>query len=116
MSNPVIKAIEDEQLKKSVIVPKVGDTVAVSSLIVEGKKQRIQKYQGLVVKVQGKGPRLSITLRKIIDKIGAEKTFLVHSPLVSKIDIITKGKVRRARLNYLRDRVGAKATRVKTRK
>jgi large subunit ribosomal protein L19 len=115
MTHPDILAYENEQVNADLEVPRVGDTVAVSSLITEGKKQRIQKFQGIVIKVQGKASRLSITVRKIIDKIGAEKTFLVYSNLVKNIEIVKKGKVRRARLNYLRDRLGAKATKVKTR-
>ena len=115
MNNIIITEIEQSQMKEGVVVPRVGDTVSVSKVIVEGKKERVQKFEGVVIKVQGKYSRTSITVRKIVDKVGVEKSFLVHSPLVPKLEILKEGKVRRARLYYLRDRIGAKANRVKTR-
>ena len=91
----------------------VGDTVIVHKQISEGKKTRIQRFQGLIIKKTGRHSRESITLRKIVDGIGVEKSFFLSSPLVKNIEMVTKGKGRRARLNYLRDRKGKAALRVK---
>ncbi len=113
MASPIIDQIEKSQLKESVPSFNVGDTVAVFTAIIEGKKRRIQKFEGTVVKMTGASVRLSFTVRRIIDKVGVEKTFLIHSPLVEDVKVIKQGVVRRARLNYLRERVGAKANRVK---
>jgi large subunit ribosomal protein L19 len=114
-SLPVIQEIEQSYMKEEALPDvRVGDTVAVSTYIVEGKKRRLQKYEGIVIKIQGALSRRSLTVRKIIDNVGVEKSFLFHSPILSEIKILKQGKVRRARLHYLRQRVGAKATRVKT--
>jgi large subunit ribosomal protein L19 len=113
MSSPIIDQIEKSQLKESVTQFNVGDSIAVFTAIIEGKKRRIQKFEGTVVKMTGTSSRRSFTVRRTIDKIGVEKTFLLHSPLVEEVKVIKEGIVRRARLNYLRDRVGAKANRVK---
>lgn len=110
----LIEKIEKEQMKQNVADFKVGDTIRVSKVIVEGKKKRIQKFEGLVTKIQGRNSRLRFTVRRVIDKIGVEKTYLLHSDLVPEIEILSKGKVRRAKLHYLRERIGSKATRVKT--
>lgn len=91
----------------------VGDTVVVHKEISEGKKTRIQRFQGLVIKKTGQHSRESITLRKIVDGIGVEKSFLTSSPLVKNIELVSRGKGRRARLTYLRDRKGKAALRVK---
>ena len=90
----------------------VGDTVIVHKEISEGKKTRIQRFQGLIIKKTGQYSRESITLRKIVDGIGVEKSFIITSPLVKNIELVSKGKGRRARLNYLRDRKGKAALRV----
>ncbi|NBV41535.1 50S ribosomal protein L19 [bacterium] len=113
MTSPIIAEIEKSQLKESTPEFNVGDNVVVSSAIIEGKKKRIQRFEGTVVKMTGASSRRSFTVRRIIDKIGVEKTFLLHSPLVEGVEVIRRGAVRRARLNYLRERVGAKANRVK---
>ena len=97
--NEIIKAIEEEQLKKEVPVINVGDTVKVYGKIKEGNRERIQVFEGVVLKVQGGGSR----------GVGVEKTWPVHSPNVEKVELVRKGKVRRAKLNYLRSRVGKKA-------
>ena len=102
-------------VKKKIEKVEVGDMVVVHKVIVEGKKQRIQKFQGTVIKIKGSSSRLSFTVRKIIQGEGAEKTFLFHSPLVEKIEIIQKATVRRSKLYYLRDRIGAKNNRLKVR-
>jgi large subunit ribosomal protein L19 len=111
----IIEAIEKKQMKQDVPELMVGDTVCVSKIIVEGKKQRVQKYEGVITEIQGIRSRLSFTVRKIVDSIGVEKTYLLHSELVPEVKIIKRAKVRRARLRFLRDRVGTKATRLKTR-
>ncbi len=92
---------------------RVGDTVVVHKQISEGKKTRIQRFQGLIIKKTGRFVRESITLRKIVDGVGVEKSFFLSSPLVKDIEIVSKGKGRRARLNYLRDRQGKAALRVR---
>ena len=91
---------------------RVGDTVIIHKEISEGKKTRIQRFQGLIIKKCGTRSRLSVTVRKIVDGIGVEKTFLVFSPLV-KVELVKKGKAREARLYYLRKRKGKAALRVK---
>lgn len=111
----IIEEIEKAQMKETVPELNVGDTVNVSKIIVEGEKKRTQKFEGLIVKIQGRYSRTRFTVRKIIGKIGVEKTFLLHSELVPEIVVLKRGKVRRAKLNYLRERIGIKANRVKTR-
>lgn len=115
MSSLIIQEIEKQQQKDSIPVLFVGDTVVVSKVIVEGQKRRTQRFEGVIVKITGKHSRLSITVRKVIDKIGVEKTFLVHSELVPEITVVKRARVKQARLNYLRDRIGAKASRLKVR-
>lgn len=110
--NEIIKAIEEEQLKKEVPVINVGDTVKVYGKIKEGNRERIQVFEGTVLKRQGGGARETFTVRKSSNGIGVEKTWPVHSPHVEKVEVIRRGKVRRAKLNYLRQRVG-KAAKVK---
>ena len=107
--NEIIKAIEEEQLKKEVPVINVGDTVKVYGKIKEGNRERIQVFEGVVLKVQGGGSRATFTVRKTCNGVGVEKTWPVHSPNVEKVELVRKGKVRRAKLNYLRSRVGKKA-------
>jgi len=113
MKNKYIDAFEKSQLKKDVPQFNIGDTVIVHKVIVEGKKQRTQRFQGTVIKRQGSLSRQSFTVRKTISGVGVEKLFLLHSPLVLKVEVIKKASVRRAKLYYLRDRVGAKANRLK---
>ena len=107
--NEIIKAIEEEQLKKEVPVINVGDTVKVYGKIKEGNRERIQVFEGVVLKVQGGGSRATFTVRKTSNGVGVEKTWPVQSPNVEKVELVRKGKVRRAKLNYLRSRVGKKA-------
>ena len=107
--NTIIKNIEDAQLKAQAPEFRVGDTVRVSAKIKEGNRERIQVFEGTVLKKQGTGVRATFTVRKISNGVGVEKTWPVHSPNVEKIEVVRKGKVRRAKLNYLRDRVGKKA-------
>lgn len=110
--NEIIKAIENEQLKSDVPIFGPGDTVRVHVRIVEGKRERIQVFEGVVIKRQGGGARETFTVRKMSFGIGVERTFPVHSPKVDKIEVTRKGKVRRAKLGYLRGRVG-KAAKIK---
>ena len=105
----IIKAFTEEQLKKEVPEVKVGDTVRVHNRIVEGSKSRIQIYEGTVIAKRGSGISETFTVRRISYGVGVEKTFPIHSPNVEKVETIRRGKVRRAKLYYLRDRVGKAA-------
>ena len=102
----VIKAIEYEQLKNAIPEIKVGNTVRVHVRIKEGNKERIQVFEGIVIKKQGGGLNETFTVRKISYGVGVEKTFLIHSPLVEKVEVVRVGKARRAKLYYARDIVG----------
>lgn len=105
----IIKSIEHEQLKSKIPDLKVGNTVKVHVRIKEGNKQRIQIFEGIIIKVQGAGVNKTFTVRKISYGVGVEKTFLIHSPLVEKVELVRVGKARRAKLFYLRDRIGKAA-------
>jgi len=111
MQNKIIDDIEKAQ-KREVTSFKVGDTVKVFSKIVEGGEERIQGFEGIVIKRQGVGVRETFTVRKLVQAVGVERTFPVHSPRIDKIAVIRSGKVRRAKLHYLRKRIGSQATRV----
>jgi len=105
----IIKSIEHEQLKSKIPDLKVGNTVKVHARIKEGNKERIQVFEGIIIKVQGAGVNKTFTVRKISYGVGVEKTFLIHSPLVEKVEVVRVGKARRAKLFYLRDRIGKAA-------
>ena len=107
--NEIIKSIEATQLKASVPEFHVGDTVKVFNKIKEGNRERIQVFEGTVIKRQNGGARETFTVRKTSNGVGVEKTWPLHSPNVEKIEVVRRGKVRRAKLFYLRDRVGKKA-------
>ena len=107
--NNIIKSIETAQLKETVADFNVGDTVKVYAKVKEGNRVRTQIFEGTVLKRQNGGARETFTVRKTSNGIGVERTWPVHSPNVEKIEVIRHGKVRRARLFYLRDRVGKKA-------
>lgn len=107
--NEIIKEIEAAQLKAEVPQFNVGDTVKVYGKIKEGNRERVQVFEGTVLKIQGGSNRETFTVRKNSNGVGVEKTWLLHSPHVEKIEVVRKGKVRRAKLFYLRDRVGKKA-------
>ena len=111
-ASEIIKSIEAEQLKAEVPEFRVGDTVKVYGKIKEGNRERIQVFEGTVLKRQGGGARETFTVRKTSNGIGVEKTWPVHSPHVERVEVVRRGKVRRAKLNYLRQRVG-KAAKVK---
>lgn len=107
--NDIIKGIEAAQLKAEVPQFSVGDTVKVYGKIKEGNRERIQVFEGIVIKKQGGSVRATFTVRKNSNGIGVEKTWPLHSPSVEKVEVIRHGKVRRAKLNYLRGRVGKSA-------
>lgn len=110
--NEIIKKIEDAQLKSTVADFNVGDTVKVYAKIKEGNRERIQVFEGTVLKRQGGSNRETFTVRKLSNGVGVERTWPLHSPTIEKIEVVRSGKVRRAKLFYLRDRVG-KAAKVK---
>ena len=107
--NELIREIEKEQLKASVDEFRVGDTVKVHAKVKEGQRERIQIFEGTVLKRQGGGARETFTVRKLSGGVGVERTWPVHSPNVDKIEVVRHGKVRRAKLNFLRGRVGKSA-------
>jgi large subunit ribosomal protein L19 len=110
----IIRSIEAEQLKSDLPDIYVGDTVRVGVRIKEGNKERTQPYEGTVIAMRNGGISETITVRRVFQGVGVERVFLIHSPRIESIKIIRRGRVRRAKLYYLRDRVG-KATRVKQR-
>ena len=107
--NEIIKKIEDAQLKENVTEFRVGDTIRVHGKIKEGNRERIQVFEGVVLKRQGGGARETVTVRKSSNGVGVEKTWPLHSPNVEKIEVVRHGKVRRAKLHYLRQRSGKSA-------
>ena len=111
--NDIIKSIEAGQLKENIPVFHVGDTVRVHAKIKEGNRERIQIFEGTVLKRQNGGISETFTVRRIASGVGVEKTFPLHSPLVEKIDVVRKGSVRRAKLSYMRERTG-KAAKIKS--
>ena len=110
--NEIIKEIEQAQLKESVDKFNVGDTVKVYGKIKEGNRERVQVFEGTVLKIQGGSNRETFTVRKISNGVGVEKTWPLHSPIVEKVEVVRRGKARRAKLFYLRQRTG-KAAKVK---
>ena len=107
--NEIIRSIEAEQLRADVAEFAVGDTVKVYGKIKEGNRERTQVFEGTVLKRQGGSNRETFTVRKMSNGVGVEKTWPLHSPNVEKIEVVRRGKVRRAKLNYLRERVGKRA-------
>lgn len=107
--NEIIRSIETAQLKKEVPQFSVGDTVKVYAKVIEGNRERIQVFEGTVLKRQNGGVRETFTVRKNSNGIGVEKTWPLHSPIVDRVEVVRYGKVRRAKLNYLRGRVGKSA-------
>ena len=105
----IIKSIEHEQMKNAIPDLKVGDTIRVHQRIKEGNRERIQVFEGIIIKKQGGGVNATFTVRRVAYGCGVEKTFLIHSPMVEKIEVVRVGKARRAKLYYLRDRVGKAA-------
>ena len=112
MNGNIIKELEKEQLKSDVTEFKVGDTVRVYAKVVEGTRERLQMFEGTVLKKQNGGARETFTVRRISYGVGVERTWPLHSPRIDRIEVVRYGIVRRAKLNYLRDRIG-KAAKVK---
>jgi large subunit ribosomal protein L19 len=108
MSDAILAAVQQSQLKADLPVIHVGDTVDVHVRIIEGSKERIQVFQGVVIKQQNGGLEETMTVRRIVANEGVERTFPVHSPRIAKVEIVRRGDARRAKLYYLRDRVGKK--------
>jgi large subunit ribosomal protein L19 len=113
MKNAIIQQIENKQLKTDIPDFRAGDTVKVSLRIIEGKKERLQIFEGLVLSRQGKGLGAMFTVRKVIDGVGAEKVFPLNSRSIAKIEVVKFGRTRRSKLYYLRDLIGSKVTRIK---
>ena len=109
MNSDYIKNLEASQMKTEVADFAVGDTVKVHNKIKEGNRERIQIFEGTVIKRQNGGAKETFTVRKFSNGVGVEKTWPLHSPIVTKIQVVRKGKVRRAKLYYLRDRIGKRA-------
>ena len=107
--NPIIREIENAQLKAEVTSFNVGDTIRVYAKIKEGQRERVQMFEGIVLKRQNGGVRETFTVRRMSYGVGVEKTWALHSPNIEKIEVVRLGKVRRAKLNYLRERVGKNA-------
>ena len=105
----IMKSIEDAQVRKDELKFNVGDTVRVSAMIKEGNRSRIQVFEGTVIKKQGTGARKTFTVRKNSNGVGVEKTWPMNSPLIEKVEVVRLDKARRAKLYYLRDRVGKRA-------
>ncbi len=110
--NDIIREIENAQLKSEITPFKVGDTVRVYAKVVEGTRERLQMFEGVVIKRQNGGVRETFTVRRIASGVGVERTWPIHSPRIDRIEVVRRGIVRRAKLFYLRDRVG-KAAKVK---
>ena len=108
----IIKQIENEQLRQEKFDFNVGDTVVIGYKIKEGNRERVQAFEWTVINIQGKGSRATFTVRRVLQGVGVERTFPIHSPRIESLKVIRRGKVRRAKLFYLRDRVG-KASKVK---
>ena len=105
----IIKELEKEQLRTDLPVLEIGDTVRVFVKVIEGTRERLQNFEGLVIKMQGGGIRKTFTVRRVSYGVGVERTFPYHSPRIGRIEVVRHGQVRRAKLYYLRDRVGKAA-------
>lgn len=108
----IIKAVEADYLNKDAVKPAIGDYVKVQFKVIEGSRERIQVFEGYVISLRGEGLKETFTVRKVAYGVGVERVFPIHSPKVAGVEIVRHGKVRRAKLYYLRDRVG-KAARIK---
>lgn len=113
--NEIIRAIEQEQLRTDLPAFNVGDTIKVHVKVKEGNRERVQMFEGTVIKIQNGGIRETFTVRRVAYNVGVERTFPMNAPIIEKVEVTRRGKVRRAKLFYLRDRVG-KAAKVKERK
>lgn len=111
----IIRTIEQEQLRTDIPVIAIGDTVRVYVKVVEGTRERLQAFEGAVIARKNGGPRETFTVRRVASGVGVERTFPMHSPKIDRVEIVRHGRVRRAKLHYLRDRVG-KAAKIKEKK
>ncbi len=111
----IVQELENEQLKEGVPELRPGDTVRVHAKVVEGTRERVQVFEGLVIRVTGGGLRRNVTVRRVAHGVGVERTFLLHSPRIDKIEVMRHGQVRQARLYYLRGRTG-RAARIRERR
>jgi large subunit ribosomal protein L19 len=111
--NKIIQDIEKEQMQENVSEFNVGDTIKVFYKVFEGKKERIQPFEGVVLKVQGGGISKTFTVRKVVGGVGVEKTYMLHSPKITEIKVLRQGKTRKSKIFYLRDRIGSKASKIK---
>jgi len=109
----LIRTLEQENMNKDQVAFNTGDTVKVHVKVKEGTRERIQVFEGIVIKRQGGGIRETFTVRRIASGVGVERTFPVHSPKIDKIQVVKRGKVRRAKLHYIRDRIGKAAFKIK---
>ena len=109
----IIQELEKEQMQKDIAKFNVGDTIKVFYKIFEGKKERLQPFEGVVTKIQGVGISKTFTVRKVVGGVGVEKTFMLHSSKINEIVVLREGKTRRSKLFYLRDRIGSKAGKIK---
>ncbi len=116
MKNKLMAAVEEPGLNKNASQFEIGDTVDVHQRILEGEKERVQLFSGLVIARKGEGMNEMFTVRRIVQGEGVERTFPLHSPKIAKVEVKRSGKVRRAKLYYLRDRIGKDATRLRERK
>ena len=116
MKNKFITKVEESGLKKEALQFEIGDSVDVHQRILEGEKERTQVFSGLVISRKGEGMREMFTVRRVVQGEGVERTFPINSPKIAKVEVKRSGKVRRAKLYYLRDRVGKGATRLRERK
>ena len=108
----VIQEIEKSNMKKDITDFNIGDTIRVFVKIIESGKERLQAFEGIVIKRQGGGVRETMTVRKVVEGVGVERTFPIHSPRVDSIKVVKKGKVRRAKLYYMRGRTGGRAVKI----
>lgn len=109
----LIRTLEQENMSKDQVAFNTGDTVKVHVKVKEGTRERIQVFEGIVIKRQGGGIRETFTVRRIASGVGVERTFPVHSPKIEKVQVVKRGKVRRAKLHYIRDRIGKAAFKIK---
>lgn len=109
----IIRQIERDHMRYDIPEFRAGDTISVHIRLIEGEKERIQVFKGIVIRVRGSGTNRTFTVRKVSDGIGVERTFPMHSPSIEKIEVVDRGKVRQSRIYYLRDRKG-KAARIKS--
>ncbi len=113
--NTIVAEVTQDQLRSDLPDIRIGDTVKVGFKVIEGKKERIQGFEGVVTKIQNGGIDKNFTVRKVVGGVGVEKTYFIHSPLLAELKVLREGKARRAKLFYLRGILGSKASKIKAR-